>query len=163
MRIKERIAKWWYFHLANPVVRKGEAGGFKWVFRRFWLDIQTVSGNFMIRATADKDPYGYLLAGKDDTNIHGYAMTVYQVARLLTTDQGFVNDIQKAIRKYEKRLENVAPEPDDATEEKIAVEEVKAVQEFVNATPKEKRKIERDANGRFKKAVKKVEDETYDA
>lgn len=154
MSIKEKFLKWWYFHLANPVVRKGEIGGFKWCFRRFWLDIETVSGNFKVRFTADKDPYGYLLAGKDDENIHGFAMTLYEIGKLLTTDQGFVNDVQKAIKKYAKRLEQVKPEEDG---EEAALAEVKAVQEYIDAPKKERRKMERDANGRFKKAVKEVE------
>ena len=149
-----RLSKFWYFHLANPVVRKGEAGGFKWCFRRFWLDISTISENFKVRFTADKDPYGYLLAGKDDTNIHGFAATMYNIGKLLTTDQGFVNDIQKAISKYEKRLGKTEPEQDG---EEAAIAEVKAVQEYVDAPKKVQRKIERDANGRFKKAVKEVQ------
>lgn len=154
MSIKDKILKWWYFHLANPVVRKGEIGGFKWCFRRFWLDIWTVSENFRVRFTADKDPYGYLLAGKDDENIHGFAMTIYQVGKLLTTDQGFVDDVQKALQKYEKRLSKVKPDTDS---EEAALAEVKAVQEYVEMPKKEQRKYERDVNGRFKKAVKEVE------
>lgn len=154
MSIKDKILKWWYFYLANPVVRKGEIGGFKWCFRRFWLDIWTVSENFRVRFTADKDPYGYLLAGKDDENIHGFAMTIYQVGKLLTTDQGFVDDVQKALQKYEKRLSKVKPDTDS---EEAALAEVKAVQEYVEMPKKEQRKYERDVNGRFKKAVKEVE------
>lgn len=153
MSVKEKFLKWWYFHLANPKVREGEAGGFKWCFRRFWLDIWTVSENFKVRFTADKDPYGYLLAGKDDTNIHGFAMTIYEVGKLLTTDQGFVNDVQKALRKYEKRLGQTELEKDG---EEAAIAEVKAIQEYVDAAPKERRKMERDANGRFKRVVKEV-------
>lgn len=154
MSLKEKFLKWWYFHLANPKVREGEAGGFKWCFRRFWLDISTLSGNFKARFTADKDPYGYLLAGKDDENIHGFAMTIYQVGKLLTTDQGFVDDVQKALQKYEKRLSKVKPDTDS---EEAALAEVKAVQEYVEMPKKEQRKYERDVNGRFKKAVKEVE------
>lgn len=154
MSLKEKFLKGWYFHLANPVVRKGEAGGFKWCFRRFWLDISTVSENFKVRFTADKDPYGYLLSGKDDTNIHGFAATMYEVGKLLTTDQGFVNDIQKAFDKYEKRLNKTELEQDG---EEAALAEVKAVQEYVEAPKKVQRKMERDANGRFKKAVKEVQ------
>lgn len=155
MSFKDKFLKWWYFHLANPVVRKGESGGFKWRFRRFWLDIWTVSENFKVRFTADKDPYGYLLAGKDDTNIHGFAATMYNVGKLLTTDQGFVNDIQKAFDKYEKRLAKT--ELEDESGEEAAIAEVKAVQEYVDAPKKVQRKMERDANGRFKKAVKEVQ------
>ena len=155
-RIFEKIRRFWYFRLANPVVRQGEQGGFKWRFRRFWLDISTASGNWRCRFTAAEHPYGYLLAGKDDVNIEGFCQTLYTVGMFLTTDQGFVNDIEKAIGKYSRRLEKVEPDPYDS--EEAAIEEVKAVQEYVEASPRERRKRERDSNGRFKKAVKEVSD-----
>jgi len=158
-KIWTKIVKWWYFHIANPVVRKGEAGGFRWTFRRFWLDITTVSGNFKVRFIADENPYGYLAAGKDDTNIQGFALTMYEIGKLLTTDQGFVDDVQKAIVKYRKRLEKQAAGEvvEDETQEKIALETEKAIQEHVELPKKERRKVERDINGRFEKAVKEAE------
>lgn len=151
-----KVRKFYYFLLANPVVRKGEAGGFRWVFRKFWLDISTLSGNFKVRFIADEHPYGYLAAGKDDTNIHGFALTIYEIGKLLTTDQGFVDDVTKAIVKYRKRLEKQAAGEvvEDETQEKIALEEVKQVQEFVELPKKEQRKVARDINGRFVKRVK---------
>lgn len=159
-KIWTKIVKWWYFHIANPVVRKGEAGGFRWTFRRFWLDITTVSGNFKVRFIADENPYGYLAVGKDDTNIHGFALTMYEIGKLLTTDQGFVDDVQKAIVKYRKWLEKQAAGEvvEDETQEKIALETEKAIQEHIELPKKERRKVERDINGRFKKAVKDVQE-----
>ena len=157
-KIWTKIVKWWYFHIANPVVRKGEAGAFRWTFRRFWLDITTVSGNFKVRFIADENPYGYLAAGKEDTNIHGFAMTMYEIGKLLTTDQGFVDDVQKAIVKYRKRLEKQAAGEvvEDETQEKIALETEKAIQEVVEMPKKERRKYERGVDGRFRKAVKEA-------
>ena len=154
-----KIVKWWYFHIANPVVRKGEAGGFRWTFRRFWLDITTVSGNFKVRFIADENPYGYLAVGKDDTNIQGFALTMYEIGKLLTTDQGFVDDVQKAIVKYHKRLEKQAASEvvEDETQEKIALETEKQIQEVVEMDKKTRRKYERGVDGRFKAAVKKAE------
>lgn len=152
----KKIQKWWYFRVKNPVVRKGEAGGFKWVFRRFWLEIETKSGNFKARFTAGEHPYGYLLAGKDDKNIEGYCQMVYTLGLLLTTDQRLVDDVQKAVKAYEKRLEGGIEIKEDETEEKIALETEKAIQEHIELPKKERRKVERDINGRFKKAVKDV-------
>ena len=151
----KNFKKWWLFHLANPVVRKGESGGFKWVFRRFTLDISTLSGNFSARFTAAEHPYAYLLAGKNDENIIGFIQTLYYLGMTLTTDQGLVDDISKAIRKFEKRVSMIEPAEES---EEAAIAEVKAVQEYVDAPKKEKRKMERDVNVRFKKAVKAVEE-----
>lgn len=156
----QKIQRWWYFYLANPVVAKGERGGFKYKFRRFWLEIETVSGNWKMRSTASENPYGYLLASvnaKNEDNVYGLAEIMYMLQALLTVDQKLVDDVKKALENYEKRMEGVVPNNEDETEEKIALEEVKQVQEYVDATQKERKKMERDANGRFKKAVKDLE------
>ena len=126
--------------MRNPIIRKGEKGGFKWVFRRFWLEITTLSGNFKARFTAAEHPYGYLLAGKDDANIEGFCQTMYEIGMLLTTDQGFVNDIQKAIRKYSTRLEKQSKVEEDEIEEKIALETERQVQEKVEEGRKGRKK-----------------------
>lgn len=145
-----KFKKWWWFTMRNPIVREGEHGGFKWRFRRFTLEISTLSGNWKARWTAAEHPYGYLLAGSGDENIEGFAQTMYEVGMLLTTDQGFVNDIQKALRKYSSRLEKKAAKDivEDETEEKIALEEEKQVQEAIGMSRKERR----DVNRRFRKA-----------
>lgn len=156
-KLTERIRRWYYFHLANPVVRRGEKGGFKWEFRRFWLDIMSLSGNFSARFIAAEHPYAYLLAGKDDRNIEGFCQMVYTISMNLTTDQGFVDEINRAWSKYMKRLEKQsAVVENDEIEEKAALEFEKSVQEHIELPKKERRKVEHDINGRFKKAVKKA-------
>lgn len=127
--------KWWLFTFENPVVRKGESsdGAFKWVFRRYWLEITTLSENFTCRFTADEHPYGYLLSGKGDENIIGFAQTLYTIGKVVTTDQTFVGDISKAFKKYNDRIQKAAAQKvvEDAFEEKVAVEEVKQIYEKV--------------------------------
>ena len=158
--IKEKIMQWWYFHVQNPVVRKGESkdGAFKWTFRRFDLTIETLSGNFKAKYVADEHPYAYLLQGATDENIEGFCQLMYVLGKTLTTDQGLASDVGKAINKYQKRLEKQAASEvvEDETEEKIALEEVKAVQEHVELPKKERKKVERGIDGRFKKAVKEA-------
>lgn len=155
----DKIRKFWFFRLANPVVRKGESkdGAFRWRFRRFWLEIETLSGNFRARFTAAEHPYGYLLAGKSDDNIEGFCQYLYMISSLLTTDPSLVKDVKKAINDCIERKEKEAKIVEDETEEKIALEEVKQVQEHVELPKKERRKVERDINGRFKKAVNAAE------
>lgn len=159
MKIKEKILKFWWFRFRNPVVRKGEAGGFRWRFRRFWLEIETLSGNFKARFMADAHPYAVLLGCEKEETIHGYSTLLYQIGTLLTTDAGFVADIQKAISKYDKRLQKKAAGEvkEDETEEKIALETEKQIQEVVEMPKKERRKYERGVDGKFKAAVKKAE------
>ena len=150
----EKLRKWWLFHLSNPVVREGEQGGFKWRFRRFTFEAETLSGNFKAEWTADIHPYAYLISGKTDENIHGFLMLIYMLSKTLTTDQGLVDEVNKALKRYEKRAEkNVEEGPSEET----ALEEVKAIQEVVEMPKKERRKYERGVDGRFKAAVKKAE------
>jgi len=155
----KKFVKWWYFHIANPVVREGERGGFRWCFRRFWLEISSLSGNFKARFTAAEYPYGYLLAGKTDDNIVGFCETLYSVGMLLTTDQGFVNDINKAIQKYDKRLQKANAPKEDETEERIDLEYVKGVQEFVETPKKERRKRVKAVDKKFKAAARNLQKE----
>ena len=141
----KKLRMLWYFHIANPVVREGEKGGFKWVFRRFWLEITTLSGNFKARFAAGEHPYGYLVAGNDDDNINGFCETLYMVGMLLTTDQGFVNDIQKAIAKYDKRVQKENPVVEDEVEEKVAIEEQKEVSERAKLARRYRHRVDREA------------------
>ena len=158
-----KIRKFWYFRVRNGVLRKGESrgGAFKWRFRRFWLDVETASGNWKARWTAAEHPYGYLIAGQDDENIEGFCQTMYEVGMLLTTDQGFVDDIQKALKKYSARLGKVAAKEakkEDEVEERAALEFEKGVQEYVD-TPKRYRKLkDREIEKKLKAARDLQED-----
>ena len=150
-----KLQKFWLFHFSNPVVWKGENTGFKYVFRRYWLDITTQSGNWKMRVMADEHPFAYLLSGVqqgNENNIFGFAETLYFLNATLTRDQRLVNDVQKALTKYQDRLVKTKADLDD--NERAAIEEVKGIQEYVDATPKQRKKMERDIDGRFKKAVK---------
>ena len=150
-----KFMNWWYFHMSNPKVRSGEKGCFKWVFRRFWLEITTLSGNFKARFTAGEHPYGYLIAGKDDSNIEGYCQMLYTVGMLLTTDQGFVNDIRKAIDKYDKRLQKQNPVVEDEVEEEMALEEQKAIDERTKLPRRYRHRADRETDERIKEGVRR--------
>lgn len=146
--------------MANPVIRKGEHGGFKWKFKRFWLEVETLSGNWKARWTAAEHPYAYLLASKDDSQIEGFCQIAYSVGMLLTTEQGFVNDVVKALKKYDARLQKSAKVENDETEEKMALEEVKQVQKLVEMPKKERKKVAKDIDKRFKKSAKDAQKRT---
>ena len=141
----------------NPVVVSGEKGGFRYVFRRYTLELRTVSGNWRMRVTACEHPWAYLRAsveqGRED-NVFGFTNVLYYLTMTMTTDQRLVDDVQKALVDYDRRLEeNVGEDPE---EEKAALEEVKGVQEYVEMGARERRKYERDVNRRFKRAAEKV-------
>lgn len=153
--------KFWYFRLRNGVIREGESrdGAFKWRFRRFWLDVETASGNWKARWMADEHPYAYLLAGKDDSNVEGFCQIVYEVSMLLTTDQGFVDDVLKALKKYSTRLGKAAAKEakvEDEFEEKAALEWEKQVQEYVEMPKRYRGKKNRELDKKLKEGEKNV-------
>lgn len=149
----------WYFKVKNPVVRKGESkdGAFRWTFRRFWLEIETLSGNFKARFTADEHPFAALLSDESDKNTPGFAEILYTVGMLLTTEQKFANDIQNAIKRYQDRMMKSAKVDEDEIEEKIALETEKQIQSLVEMPKKERKKVEKKIDRKFKKAVKDLE------
>lgn len=74
-----------------------------------YMEIRTVSDNWRMRLDARHEMYGYLLAalkqGKKE-QVHGYCVQLYILATAL--DQGLINDVQKAIAKYMKRMDKKA-------------------------------------------------------
>lgn len=153
-KFTEKIRKWWLFGLANRTVKVGEAGAFKWRFRRFWVEIKTLSGNFKIRFTAAQNPYGYLFVGGDEQT-QGFAERIYMVGMLLTTDQKFVDDIDKALDDYQQRLIAENPVVEDEDEEKMAIKEMEQLQEHIELPEKERKAVVKDIDRRFNAAVKK--------
>lgn len=149
----------WCLNVANPVETSGEKGGFRYVFRRYTLELRTVSGNWRMRVTACEHPWAYLRAsveqGRED-NVFGFANVLYYLTMTMTTDQRLVDEVQKALVDYEKRLEEKEKSEDDPEDEQAALDEVKGVQDYVEMGSKERRKYEKDVNRRFKKAAEKV-------
>lgn len=106
-KILSKIQKWWLFTFRNQVQFSYNLGGFKVTFRRFWLDIETVSRNFKVRFLASEHPYGYLFVSAQKgnlDNIHGFCAYIYKLSHIITTDNKLVEDVNKAIKNYDKRL-----------------------------------------------------------
>ena len=152
--------RFWCLNVTNPVELSGEKGGFRYVFRRYTLELRTVSGNWRMRVTACEHPWAYLRAsveqGRED-NVFGFAHVLYYLTMTMTTDQRLVDEVQKALVDYETRLTEKEKVEEDPEEEKAAMEEVRGVQEYAEMGAKERRKMEREINGRFRKSVKKAE------
>lgn len=159
MKIWDKFVRLWCLNVMNPVVVSGEKGGFRYVFRRYTLELRTVSGNWRTRVTACEHPWAYLRAsveqGRED-NVFGFANVLYYLTMTMTTDQRLVDEVQKALVDYETRLAEREKSGEDPEEEKAAMEEVKGVQDYAEMGARERRKYERDVNGRFKKAAEKV-------
>ena len=139
------ILGWFLFTFRNPVLSKSENGAFKVVFRRYWMEIRSLSDNFRMRVMICEHPYGYLLYGAkqgNEKNLHAYCEYVYAVVMTLTTDQKFANEVQRSLNRcYERRanaeLRKTAKERDDET----AIAEVMQQVEADKMSRKDRRKI----------------------
>lgn len=97
-----------------------EVGGFVFNFyfkeknvKKTYLDILTVSDIWSMRIAGGTYTYGYLLAAVEQgmtEQLHGFAAVQYITAMQTTQDQGLVNDITKAIKKWERRMKVKAEE-----------------------------------------------------
>ena len=141
-QILARIEKWWLFTFRNPIEYKFEFGGFKVVFRRFWMEIESVSENFKVRFLASQHPYGYLFVSAQKgnlNNIHGFCAYIYKLSHTLTTDNKLVEDVNKAMKNYDKRLAAKAATVVSTENDDIDLEVVKQDHEVGKMTKKERK------------------------
>lgn len=151
-----KVVAWFVFSFNNPVLFKQELGGFKVVFRRYWMEIRSLSDNFRLRVMVSEHPYGYLFYSMKKglmDNIKGFCHYVYALTMSITTDQKLANEIQRSLnRSYDRRakeeMAKTAKERDDET----AINEVMANHEMDKMPRKERRKIVRELRNELKKS-----------
>ena len=141
-KILAKIEKWWLFTFRNKVEYNFEFGGFKVVFRRFWMEIESVSENFKVRFLASHHPYGYLFVSAQKgnlNNIHGFCAYIYKLSHTLTTDNKLVEDVNRAMKNYDKRLAAKAATVVSTENDDIDLEVVKQDHEVGKMTKKERK------------------------
>lgn len=141
-QILAKIEKWWLLTFGNPIEYKFEFGGFKVVFRRFWVEIESVSENFKVRFLASQHPYGYLYVSAQKgnlDNIHGFCAYIYKLSHTLTTDNKLVEDVNRAMKNHDKRLAAQAATAVSTENDEIDLEVVKQNHEVGKMTKKERK------------------------
>lgn len=137
-----KIQKWWLFTFRNPVRFRYDFGAFKVVFRRFWLEIESVSNNYKVRFLASQHPYGYLFVsaqqGKLD-NIHGFCAYIYKISHCLTTDPKLVDEINKALKHYDMRLAAQAATAVSTEDDEVDLAIVQQNHDAIKMTKKERK------------------------
>lgn len=139
------VQKWFLLTFCDTKIKSVQFPAFKVTFRKFTTEIKSVSGNFALKTVGMVYPNAFLynaLTQGDEGLVQWYCNRMYELASLLLTDQGLADDVQKALTKYDKRLQVVAErKAKEVTEEAdaIAAEQVKANIEYANM-PKKQRK-----------------------
>lgn len=117
---------------ANRKLDRCEVGGFVVVFRRFCMDIKSVSGNFRMRVMSSKYPVLYLYncfcKGKTEY-IHAYCNMIYALQALILSDSVLFCAVTNALEEYYNWVEAIAKKDadggDDDGDEKLDLEIVK--------------------------------------
>ena len=146
-KVLAKIQKWWLFTFRNPVEYQFEFGGFKVVFRRFWMEIESVSENFKVRFLASHHPYGYLFVSAQKgniNNIHGFCAYIYKLCHTLTTDNKLVEDVNKAMKNYDKRLAAKSATEVSAEDDDLDLEVVKQAHDVGKMTKKERKQRKKE-------------------
>lgn len=123
-----------------------------------YMEIRTVSDNWRMRLDARHEMYGYLAsAAKQGMNeqIHGYCVTLYILSTAL--DQGLINDLQKSITKYMKRMDKKAEsEAKNVSDAQIAGDEALMQEVIERGKAKGNKKAEKKAAKESRKNIKQV-------
>ena len=147
-----------------------EVGGFvcNWYFKHdsivdSYMEIRTVSGNWSMKLDARHEVYGYLMVACEQgltEQVHGYCVTLYLVATQMTQDQGFVNDVQKAITKYMKRMDKKAEnEAESVSEAQIAGDEALMQEAIERGELRGDKKAEKRASKESREEIRKILEE----
>lgn len=155
------LMTWWLFTFKNKTLIEKEIGGFRFRFRRFWLDIESVADKYWsLRLRADTHPYLYLYSAVQQENyeqLNGYAVYVYLTSMSLTKDQLFADDVNKAFQSFESRLmaeaKAEAKKVTDYDDQQNA-ELMKGALERGKMTRQQRRKAEREAQKRMKEDLR---------
>lgn len=148
-RFFRKVQMWLLLTFCDTKIKTVQCPAFKVTFRKFTMEIKSVSGNFTLKTKGMVYPNAFLydaLTKGDADLVQWYCNRMYELTTLLLTDQGLFDDVQKALTKYGKRLQVVAEQKaKEVTEEAdtIAAEQVKANIEYANMTKKQRKEYKK--------------------
>lgn len=111
MKKLKRVWNLVWFRLNDRKVRELEIRGFKYVFRKYSMEVRSISRNFSCTVLCSEHPWGYLRVSSEkgkEKNLEGYATLMYILGTSLTRDQKLVDDITRDVKSYYARLERKA-------------------------------------------------------
>lgn len=148
-RFFHKVQKWLLITFCDTKIKTVQCPAFKVTFRKFTMEIKSVSGNFTLKTKGMVYPNAFLydaLTKGDADLVQWYCNRMYELTTLLLTDQGLFDDVQKALNKYDKRMQVVAEQKAKEVteeEERIVAEQVKANIEYANMTKKQRKEYKK--------------------
>lgn len=148
-RFFRNVQRWFLLTFCDTKIKAVQCSAFKVTFRKFTMEIKSVSGNFTLKTMGMVYPNAFLydaLTKGDADLVQWYCNRMYELTTLLLTDQGLFNDVQKALNEYDKRLQVIAEQKAKEVteeEERMAAEQVKANIEYANMTKKQRKEYKK--------------------
>lgn len=176
-RIRYKLLCWWLCNFRNKTIWKGEIGGFRFHFRKYWLDIESIAQNHWdLRLGVANNAYGMLLASvyalwkyqsdndEEKANneklfILNFARVLYETSAYQLSDAKFAKGLKKEldwaynrlIRKAQEEANSVTKEQNDADEALI-----QSVIDEANMSRAERRRLQREQRKSMKAEAKKI-------
>lgn len=126
-----------------------------------YMEIRTISDNWRMRLDARHEMYGYLMAAAQQEKteqIHGYCVTLYILSTAL--DQGLIEDVQRSIAKFMKRMDKKAEsEAKSVSDAQIAGDEALMQEAIERGEIRGDKKAEREAAKASQEEIKKALEE----
>lgn len=171
-RLKFKLLRWWLFNFRNKTIWKGEIGGFKYRFRKYWLDIRsTASNHWNLRLGIANHAYGFLLAilvdmqnATDEAERKSlenfftcFTTNLYYTSAYLLADVKFAKGLKKELDwAYSRMLKKAKEEAEKVTKEQEDSEQA-FMEDAVkrgNMNRQQRRKAEREARKNMKEELK---------
>lgn len=171
-RLKFKFLRWWLFNFRNKTVWKGEIGGFRYRFRKYWLDIRsTASNHWDLRIGIANHAYGFLLAvisemqnttdaderKRLENHFTFFTTNLYYTSAYLFADVKFAKGLSKELDwAYSRMMKKAKEEADKVTKEQEDTDQA-FMEDAVkrgNMNRQQRRKAERDARKAMKKEIK---------
>lgn len=181
-RLRYKFVQWWLFTFCNKTIWKGEIGAFRYCFRKYWLDIRSISPNhWNLRIGANNYPYGLLLTVVRDmqneilanggANLKDYEMVfsffsdnIYQTTEFIFSDDKFCSALSKeivwAMKRVLKKAENEAK---TATKEELDADQVFMEQSVKRGAMNrsERRRASREERKAMREEIKKSKNDLH--
>lgn len=176
-RIKMRFLRWWLFTFKNKTFWECEIGGFRYKFRKYWLDIKSIADNhWNLRIGSANYAYGFLLAAlaemqkaeaegdvaTAETNkryFSYFTTNLYLTSGYILSDTKFTKGLLKEIEWANNRVMRQAQaEAAATTKEQNDADEalMQSVANEANMTRQQRRKAQREQRKAMQAEAKNI-------
>lgn len=173
--LRYRFMRWWITTFRNKTLWKGDIGGFKFIVRKYWVDIRSIAKNeWNMRLGVNEHAHSYFVylvtqmrqaEALGDTaqaealkqHLSFFAVNMSLTSTFILSDNKFTSGLMREINWSVSRvMKKAAGEAKATTKEQNDTDEafMQSAVERGQMNRKERRKAQRDERKAMKKAIK---------